>query len=102
MLLLIITFSRGDYGVEIPCGSDFLTLFATMKHEGNQLLRAPSDMGRRDPMRVDEGRKGSIPLAMKTKARTVEGRGGRRACLVTPLDLSYVLGGRRREKKRKI
>ena len=42
-----------------------------------------------DLARVDEGRKCSTLLAIKTKASTVVGKGGERsACYVTP-DLSY-------------
>ena len=40
-------------------------------------------------VRVDEGRNSWSLLVIKMKARTVVGR-GRRACLVTLLDLSYV------------
>ena len=53
----------------------FSCLCAKIKHRSNQLLRAPSSVGRRNSMRVDEGRKGWSLLAIKMKARTIVGRG---------------------------
>ena len=42
---------------ESHMGRTFAT-FAEMKNERNELLRAPSSVGRRNSMRVDEGREG--------------------------------------------
>ena len=59
-------------------GSTFFSLLLAKKNNRrNQLLRAPgSVVGRRNSVRVDEGRKDWCSLvAMKTKARVVEGRG---------------------------
>ena len=67
----------------------------------NQLLRAPSSVGRRNSIRVDEERKGWSILRKKTNAlnRSREER-GRRAWLATP-DLELRLGRwKETEKKR--
>ena len=52
-----------------------LSLFARI-NKRNQLLRAPSSVGKRDSMRVDEGRKGRRLLAIRMKGTYRSGEGG--------------------------
>ena len=60
-----------------------LSLFAKIKSHRNQLLKAPSSVGRHNSMRVGEGRNfWSLP-AKKMETRTVVGRGEKSLCLVT-------------------
>ena len=52
-----------------------MTLFAEMqKEKRDQLLRAPSSVGKYNLTRVDEGRKCCILLGIKMKARAEVGR----------------------------
>ena len=50
-------------------------MYLQKKNQRDQLLKAPSSVGRRSSMRVDEGGKGSSLFAKKMKARIVVGRG---------------------------
>ena len=51
-----------------------MILFAKMQKERDQLLRAPSRVGRYNSTRVDEGKKCSLLFAIKMKARAEVGR----------------------------
>ena len=79
-------------GFDYPRGG-ILTLFAKMQKK-DQLLRAPSSVGRYNSTRFDEGKKSSIILARKMKARTVVGRGEEGPLCDSGSEL--LLGGRAR------
>ena len=51
-----------------------MTFFAEMQKKKDQLLRAPSSVGRYNSTQVDEERKCRILLAVKMKARAEVGR----------------------------
>ena len=74
--------------VTLECYCEILNLFAKKKRD--QLLRAPS-VGKHIVQQFNASRRGKKELKSsreKCKARSVVGRGGRRARYVTP-DLSY-------------
>ena len=81
--------TRVGSGVRIPVGRTFEIVFTRIKNRRSQLRRAPSSVGRRNSMPVDEGRNNWSLPAINTNTRAVVGRGERRACLVAP-DMSYV------------
>ena len=78
-LVLAFDFHRGEISL----------LVQKCKKRINQLLKAPSSVGRHNSTRVDEGRKCEFLLPIKMKARTVVGRGeeGRLRCAIP--DLNY-------------
>ena len=62
-VVLVVTFerhyaSRVFSGVRIPSGRTFELIVQKQRIKRKQLLRTPSSVGKRDSMRVDEGRKG--------------------------------------------
>ena len=70
--------------------------------ERNQLLRAPSGVGRRNrnSMRVDEGRKGQSLLAIKTPSKARKNRSGEEGEEPIFCDPGSELRLERREKRR--
>ena len=77
-----------------------LSLFAEIKDQLSQLLRAPNSMGRRYLMRVDEGRNCWSHLAIRMKAHAVVGR-GETSLLSGPGFELRLQGGREKEKKKR-
>ena len=83
MLLLIVLIREFE-----SRRGEILNLFAIFFKKKDQLLRTPSVGKHSSSTQVDEGRKSWNLIAIKMQRTNRGGKGGRRACYVTP-DLSY-------------